>query len=308
VSAEEYEQALSARDTARATVNTGQAQLESARLNLEFTQIRASISGLLGRTLITRGNLVVADQTLLTTIVSLDPMYAYFDVDEQTILRVRKMIREGKFKSPGDVSQLDSGLAGSLVGLMGSAEGQGPLLGLSALFAVRSTTRVPLYLGLANEKGSPHPGRVDFVNNQLDMSTSTLQVRGIFPNPIPPTGPRLLSPGLFVRIRVPIGSPYQALLVIQGALQMDQNLVYVYVLDDQNRIERRDVKLGTDQDGLTVIAEGLKASDRVIVEGIQHVRPGIVVNPKLEPMPEPQQGYKKGPRSRSPTTGTKSRV
>jgi RND family efflux transporter MFP subunit len=295
VSREEYEQYLASRETARATVATGKAQLEAARLNLEFTHIKAPISGLLGRTLITRGNLVVADQTLLTTIVSLNPMYAYFDVDEQTMLRVQKLIREGKFKSAReDLSQLTPSLGGTLTGLIGSAEGQGPLLALSAFVAV-SAPRVPIYLGLANEKGCPHLGHVDFVSNQLNTSTSTLEIRGLFPNPKPRLGPRLLSPGLFVRIRVPIGAPYQALLVIQGALQMDQNLEYIYVVNEQNRVERRDVKLGTDHDGLTVITQGLKATDRVIVEGIQHVRPGVAVNPKLEPMPEPDSSVRAGP-------------
>jgi RND family efflux transporter MFP subunit len=294
VATEEYEQALEARQTALATVKTGQAQLESARLNLGFTQVKAAITGLLGRTLITRGNLVVADQTLLTTIVSLDPMYTYFDVDEQTLLRVQKLVREGKFRPSGDLSQMEPSLGESLIGLIRSGEGLGPLLALSDLFAVGLFPRVPLYLGLANEQGSPHLGRVDFVNNQLSTSTSTLQVRGIFPNPKPGIGPRLLSPGLFVRVRVPIGSPYKALLVIQGALLMDQNLVYVFVVNDQNKVERRDVKLGTDHDGLTVITEGLKATDRVIVEGIQHVRQGIVVNAKLEAMPVPDSSFRAG--------------
>src|SRR5262249_29711536 len=152
------------------------------KLNLEWTKVLAPISGLISRTLVTRGNLVVADQTPLTTIVSQDPMYAYFDVDELTVLRVQQMIREGRLKS------------------------------------VREGARGPVFLGLAHEAGSPHEGYVDFVNNQVTATTGTLQVRGVFANPKPPMGPRLLAAGMFVRIRLPLGSPHPALLVTAAAI------------------------------------------------------------------------------------------
>ncbi len=117
--------------------------------------------------LVTRGNLIVADQTLLTTLVSMDPMYAYFDPDEATVLRVQELIRQGKYKS-----------------------------------AREKSVKVPVFLGLMTEQGYPHEGHVDFINNQVTPGTGTLQIRGVFKNPKPPVGPRLLSPGLFVRIRV----------------------------------------------------------------------------------------------------------
>jgi RND family efflux transporter MFP subunit len=252
VSKEELQKDQAARDTTQAQVNAAKANLAQAQLNLGFTKVLAPISGRLSRTLITRGNLVVADQTILTSIVSLDPIYAYFDVDEDTVLRVRQLIREGKFKS---------------------AREQG--------------VKVPVLLGLANESGFPHEGYVDFVNNEVSSSTGTLQARGAFANPQPPVGDRVLTPGLFVRIRVPIGPPYKALLVPQSALGADQNLKFIYVLGDQNQVVRRNVKLGTQHEGLQAIPEGLKPDDRVIIYGVQHVRPGMVVNPKLVEMPVP---------------------
>jgi RND family efflux transporter MFP subunit len=208
VSKEEFERIRSARDTAIASLQAAKASREQADLNLGFTKVTAPITGLLGRTLITRGNLVVADQTVLTTVVSQDPMYAYFDVEEQTVMHVRRLIYEGKIKS--------------------RLEG----------------TVVPVSLALADEKDFPHQGTVDFVNNQVDPSTGTLQVRGVFRNPKPPAGPRLLTSGLFVRIRVATGPPYQALLVNQRAVGADQNFKYLYVLNDKNEVVRRDVKLG----------------------------------------------------------------
>lgn len=250
VSKEELQKDLAARDTTQAQVNAAKANVEQAQLNLNFTKVVAPISGRLSRTLITRGNLVVADQTVLTTIDALDPIYAYFDVDEPTVLRVRQMIREGKFKS---------------------AREQG--------------VKVPVLLGLANESGYPHEGYVDFLNNEVAASTGTLQVRGVFANPMPSVGDRVLLPGMFVRIRVPIGPPYKALLIPQSALGTDQNLKLIYVLDDQNRAVRRNVQLGTQQEGFQVITKGLKPDERVVLYGIQHVRSGMVVNPKLVEMP-----------------------
>lgn len=248
-SVEDVEKARAARDTAQASLQAARANVEQARLNLSFTMVQAPVSGRLGRTLVTRGNLVVADQTLLTTIVSLDPIYAYFDVDEPTVLRVQELIREGKFKS------------------------------------ARAGARVPVFLGLATEQGYPHEGYVDFINNQVSASTGTLQVRAVFPNPKPKVGDRVLSPGLFVRVQVSIGPPYQALLINQRAVGTDQNLKFVYVVNEQDQVERRDVQLGPEEGALQVVRQGLSANDRVIVSGIQRARPGMTVQPQLVDMP-----------------------
>lgn len=266
VSQEEVQQSLAQRNTTQADLEAARASLQQAELNLSWTKVTAPIAGLVGRTFITQGNLVVADQTLLTTLVSQDPIYAYFDVDEPTMLRVQELIRQGKYKS-----------------------------------AREEGSRVPVYLGLSTEQDYPHEGYVDFVNNQVSPTTGTLQIRGVFANPKPPAGPRLLSPGLFVRIRVAVSAPYQALLVTQGAVGTDQNLKFLYVLDEKNQVVRRDVQLGEQQNELQVIKSGLNADDRVVVNGTQHVRPGVVVNPRLVPMPvSPQTGQPASP----PAAGT----
>jgi RND family efflux transporter MFP subunit len=250
VSPEDVQQSLSQRDATRASLQNAGANVKQAELNLAFTKVTAPVSGRIGRDLVTRGNLIIADQTMLTTIMSQDPMYAYFDVDEPTMLRIQQLIRAGKFKS-----------------------------------AREEGANVPVELGLSIEPDYPHQGLVDFVNNQVNPSTGTLQVRGTFPNPKPPVGGRFLSPGLFVRIRVPVGPPYAALLIAQSAIASDQNLRYVYVVDEENKVARRDVQLGSEQGTLQVITKGLGPKDRVVVNGLLHVRPGSVVNAHLEPMP-----------------------
>jgi RND family efflux transporter MFP subunit len=279
VSVEELQQSLAQRDTTKASLNAAKANVEQAKLNLDWTKVQAPVSGRLSRTLITRGNLVVADNTVLTTIVSLDPMYAYFDIDEHTMLQVQQMIREGKFQSARRTPRQIAAAFLALSSLQG-----GRFVFLTDLL---SLPRVPVALALANEEGFPHDGHLDFVNNRVDPSTGTLQVRGVFPNPRTPSGDRVLSPGLFVRVRVPIGLPHPALLVSQRAVAEDQGLKLVYVVNDKNVVERREVRVGSEQEGLQVIEEGLKPDDRVIVSGLQRVRPGVEVNPKLVDMPLP---------------------
>jgi RND family efflux transporter MFP subunit len=255
IAQEDVQQALAQRDVSRASVEAAKAQSQQAKLNLDWTKVTAPIGGLLGRTLVTRGNLVTADQTVLTTLVSQDPMYAYFDVDEPTVLHVRELIREGKLPS-----------------------------------ARQGGVRVPVFLQLANEEGYPHEGTVDFVNNEVTPGTATLQLRGVFANPAPSIGPRVLAPGQFVHVRVAISPPYQALLVTQAALGSDQNLSFLYVLDDHDRVVRHDVTLGAEHEGLQVITKGLEPNERVIVSGVQHVKPGAVVSPRVVPMPVPRPG------------------
>jgi RND family efflux transporter MFP subunit len=255
VAQEEVQQSLEQRNTAQASVNAAKANAEQARLNLNFTKVESPVTGRIGRLLVTRGNLVVADQTLLTTVVSQDPMYAYFDADEPTVIQVQRLIREGKLPS-----------------------------------VAQKGARIPVFLGLADEEGYPHEGYLDFVSNQFQAATATLQLRGVFANPAPAKGPRLLTPGMFVRIRVAISPRHPALLVSQDAVGTDQDLKFLYVLDEHNRVVRRDVKLGTVHDGLQAVAEGLKPDERVIVTGLQHVHPGTAVQPKLVEMPVPPGG------------------
>jgi RND family efflux transporter MFP subunit len=251
-------------DQAVANVDYAKANLETAKLNLDWTKVTAPVTGLIGRLLVTRGNLIVANQTTLSTVVRQDPMWVYFDADEPTVLQVHELIRQGKF---------------------GPATPEQP-------------PKIPFRLQLANEKGFPHEAVLDFVNNQIDQATATLLIRAIFPNPKPANGPRLFTPNNFVRVRVPTSPPYQAVLVNPEAVGTDQDLKYLYVVDEDNKatdggrmvVVRHAVKLGSLHDGLQAITDGLKPGERVIVSGLQRVQPGATVNVKLVPMPIPRGG------------------
>jgi RND family efflux transporter MFP subunit len=135
-------------------------------------------------------------------------------------------------------------------------------------------------LGLATEEGFPHQGTVNFVDNQVNPKTGTLRVRGVFPNK-----DQRLSPGYFARVRVPVGRPHQALLVSDRALDTDQGQKILYVVNDKNEVTSRPIRVGALHDGLRAIEDGLKPGERVIVNGLQLVRPGITVEPKFVDMP-----------------------
>ena len=290
--------------------------LDVYKLNKEFTHVVSPISGQVSRYYLTEGNLVNQDQTLLTTVVSLDPMYVYFDMDEATRLRIVKAIQEGKITVP--------------------AEGG-----------------MPIWLGLQNEEGFPHRATLNFINNQINSTTGSITLRGVFENKklastgkasssagsgsvpgaasdkAPGTAPdkaasavpdktpnaaggkvaavenllavkkaltpgaagtvkfdRQFAPGMFVRVRFPMGEKYPALLVIDRAIQSDQGLKFVYVVDADNKVQTRSIKTGAlQEDGLRVVEEGLKPDDAVIVGAIQQVRPLMVVKPEARTMP-----------------------
>lgn len=267
ISQQELEKRAAAQARAEAAVQATKAQVEYNQINLDFTKVSSPIDGIISRYFLTVGNLVNQDVTLLTTIVSEDPMWVYFQVDERTLLRVGQMIREGKI-SPGQVG------------------------------------KAPVQIGLATEGDQfPHEGTLDFVNNQVDRSTGTITVRGVFPNPAPANGgPRLLTPGLFVRVRLPVTPPAPALLVPEEAVGTDQGKKFLYVVNDQDQVEYRPINLGPlEPDGLRVVEpvavvrtddgvrparEGekglpsLSAGDRVIVTGLQRVRPALTVKPQ----------------------------
>lgn len=242
ISAEEADARSDGKREAQAAIQSARAVLETAKLNMEYTHITAPIDGRIGRKLMTEGNLVNGNQgqsTLLTTIVSMDPLYCYFDADEQSILKYQQLAREGKGDSLRD----------------GKIEAE---------------------LELANETGFPHHGVLDFVDNRVDPATGTLRVRGVFPNPAPD---RVLQPGFFARIRVPGSGKYNALLVPDLAIGTDQGQKFVFVVNDKNMVEYRTVKLGPIVDGLRVVRDGVKSNDWVIVNGLMSVRPGAPVNP-----------------------------
>lgn len=238
IAKEDFDTALSKKNQAAAEVLADQAAVELAKLNLTFTQVTSPIIGRIGREQVTVGNLVQADSTLLTNVVSVDPIYAYFNVDERSVLKYQNQVREGRL-------------------------------------ADARHAQVPVYLQLENEKGFPHQGVIDFLNNQFNASTGTLQVRGLFPNA---TG--FLLPGAFVRIRV-AGSPrYQALLITDRAVGTDQGTKFVLVVDAENVVSMRPVELGPEVDGLRVVRSGLKGDEQVIINGLVNARPGSKVSPQ----------------------------
>jgi RND family efflux transporter MFP subunit len=247
VSKSDLDKSAAARGVDVANIAADKAGVASRQLDLDYTKVLAPVSGRTSRYVVTVGNLIQSgDQgggTLLTTIVSVDPMYAYFDVDEHTALRVRRLVREGKSDSPRDGNY-------------------------------------PVFLGLANEDGHPHPGTIDFVDNQVNPKTGTIRVRGVFPNKS-----EVILPGYFARVRTPIGRPHPALLVNERALDTDQGQKVLYVVNDRNEVVSRPVRLGALHDGLREITDGLKPGERVVVNGLQQVRPGLVVEPNLVDMP-----------------------
>jgi multidrug efflux system membrane fusion protein len=224
---------------AAANLKAAQAALEIARLNLGYTRIVAPVSGRVSRAEVTVGNLVAAGagSTPLTTLVSVDPMYASFDVDEQSFLKYVNPARTGK------------------------------------------SGQVPVFMGLANEDGYSRQGKVQYVDNRLDTSSGTIRVRATFDNP-----DGALVPGLYARIRLGGGDPHKAILIDEKALGTDQSKRFVMVVDAQNKAQYREVQLGSAQDGLRVVSAGLKPGERIVVNGLQRVRPGDAVDPHLVPM------------------------
>lgn len=239
ISQEDYDTITFDRAEADAGLAAAIADRDLSDLNLGYTKIHARIGGRISRKLVDVGNLVQADVTPLARIVSLDPIYAYFDVDERTVLRLQRLIQEGKMTSARD-------------------------------------TEVPIQVGLADEEDYSLTARFNFLDNQVDAATGTLLARAEIRNPN-----LMLSPGLFVRLRVPIGDPRSALLVHEEALGTDQGQRYVYVVNDQNIVEYRRVKVGWLEAGRRVIEEGLQAGDRVVLTNLQRIRPKDEVNPKL---------------------------
>jgi multidrug efflux system membrane fusion protein len=249
VSQQQLDQDKAAVDEATAKLRSARAGAESVRLNLEFTRVMSPISGRIGRRYFDAGNLVKADDTALTTVITQEPMYAYFDMDEATLLRIRRGLNDGKIKPSGET---------------------------------------PILMALSDESGFPHKGTVDFVNNQVNPTTGTVTARAVFPNPKPAQGERLLMPGMFVRLRLPIGQPHEALLVPESALMSDQGLKFVYVIDGDNKAQRRNVRIGASEpEGLRVIVEGLKPEDRVAVGALKDLRPGMLVTPEKDQKPKP---------------------
>ena len=242
VSEQVVDQRRQALQAAHAAETVAAGALKAAQLNVEFTHVLAPISGRVSRHLVSVGNLVQGSDngasTLLTTIVSLDPIYIYFDVDEATYLKNNKLYFEGKRPSSRD-------------------------------------TPNPVQVTLTGETKPSHEGEMDFVDNRLDVSTATLRSRAVISNK-----DLSILPGQFGRVRL-IGSlPYEALLIPDTAVATDQSRKIVFVVKDDNTVEAKPVVLGPLDAGLRVIREGLKAEDKVIIDGLQRARVGAKVSPR----------------------------
>ncbi|MPS28666.1 efflux RND transporter periplasmic adaptor subunit [Pigmentiphaga sp.] len=234
----DFEEKQNAAREAVANLQAARAALEAARLNLEYTRITAPVSGRISRAQVTVGNVVAAGAASapLTTLVSTARMYAAFDVDEPTYLKMAQASRAG-------------------------------------------SGTIPVYLGLANEDGHPRKGTVSFIDNRLDVASGTIRVRAVFDNP-----DGQLIPGLYARVQLGGGKPRDALLIDERAVGTDQDKRFVLVLEEGNRTSYREVRLGTASDGLRVVDAGLKAGERIVVNGLQRVRPGEPVAPREVPM------------------------
>jgi multidrug efflux system membrane fusion protein len=237
ISREELDARTSGRAESDAAIKSAEAALRIARLNLDWTTVRAPITGRVSRAEVTSGNLVQAGPpaaTLLTTIVSLDPIYVYFDSDEQAFLKYMQVRQAG---------------AGG----------------------ARATGRT-VYVGLTSESGFPHEGSVDFVDNQVDRSAGTIRVRAVLPNKS-----LLFTPGLFARVRLVDGNRHDATLIQDRAIGTDQDRKFVLVLNDDNTLAYRPITTGRLVDGLRTVDSGLKPGERVVVNGQMRVRPGMKV-------------------------------
>lgn len=238
ISIEESEVKAKSRVSTEAALAAAQAQVDQARLDLEWTRVTAPISGRIGRKVVTEGNLITggpSGATVLTTIVQLDPIYCYFDVDERSALKYRELARTGKRES--------------------------------ALYkAIRAQ------MGLANQEGFPNEGTIDFVDNEISPTTGSIKSRAVFPNP-----QRLMSPGFFARVRIPGSGDYDAALIRDTAVGSDQGRPFVYVVGADGKATQHTISVGPLEQGLRIVREGLGADDRVVINGLMAVRPGATV-------------------------------
>jgi len=282
ISQEEFQQRIASRETADAVLKQTEAAIETAQLDLDYTKISAPIDGQINRTLVTRGNLVGQNEnTLLTTIVGVEELFVYFDVPERDLIEY-------------------------LRGLRDKPESKSP------------TGGTPITFGISTDDGYPHEGKIDFRENKVDTATGTVRLRGRLKNPkVPPGNVRKFYPGLYARVRIPLGDEKPQFVIPEDALLTGQEGRYVYVIGDGNVVQKRTVTMGPSvwrappkggapapwtltnpkpspekKDGppggpppapvvrsVVAIDDGLKEGDRVIVNGLQRARPGAAVAP-----------------------------
>lgn len=232
--------------TAQTELRAAQSRLATAQLNLEYTEVRAPITGRVSHRAVTDGNLISGgseQSTLLTTIVSLDPIHCYFDADEQSLL---KYVRLGK----------------------------------SGALADFRDAKLPVYVRLADERnGFPHQGHLDFVDNRMDRKTATIRGRAILPNP-----DLTLTPGLFAKVRIPGSGRKESVLIPESSIGTDQAEKYVLTVDAKRTIQRQKIEIGRRARGLRIVAEGLTGNESIVLRGLQRVRPGSTVDTTAEPI------------------------
>jgi RND family efflux transporter MFP subunit len=237
ISIEEYDSRSKAVREAEAALAAAKANENSAQINLDYTQIKAPIGGKIGRRLVTVGNFVQlqgngGSATVLATIVSVNPIYCYFDVEESAFLKYRSNAKTAEDRNAALVCEL----------------------------------------GLVNEAGFPHRGRVDFLDNQVNPQSGTIRLRAVFDNE-----DRELLPGMFANVRLMADAPAQTLVVPDVAVQSDQGYKFVFVANSQDQVETRSIKVGRAHGPMRAVVEGLKPDDRVIVNGLMLLRPGAKV-------------------------------
>jgi RND family efflux transporter MFP subunit len=245
ISIDEYEQQVSMVAVHSASIESARAAVRDATLNLEFTKIVAPIDGRVSRARITEGNLVQpggGDGAVLTTVVTVDPIYVYFNIDEPALLKYLELGKKaGGPLRPDRIQE----------------------------------RKIPVQVGLASEDGFPHTGILDFMDNKVDATTGTLRARGLFVN-----ANQYFTPGLFVRVRIPYGQPHEALLVSEKALRRDQREKFLLTVNKDNVVEHRLVKVGALHGGFREVTAGLQAKEWVVVKGLLRARPGVTVAPE----------------------------
>jgi len=255
VSEEDFQKSQGERNEAAAAVELAKAAETLAQLNLDYCSVKSPIAGRVGDRLVDEGNLIndgLQGATLLTRVVAVDPMQVAFDMDENTLQRLQQAVRDGKLKSQDELA-------------------------------------VPVEIGLPIHNGQyPVAGTLRFVDNKVDSKTGTIRLKAECPNPKPENGGRLLTPGMFVRLRIPIGDPRTAMMVPESALGSDQGTRYLFVVGEDNKATRLNVQAGLQQGDLREIlsvqipgkteSRSLQTTDRVIVRGLQRVRSGAEVS------------------------------
>jgi multidrug efflux system membrane fusion protein len=243
----EHDERVNAQREADANLRAAQAALQTAKLNLGYTQVRAPVAGRVGRIEVTVGNLVSAGASapVLTTLVSVSPIYASFDTDEQVVARAIDGLDGGK-GTQGGRARIES---------------------------------IPVQMGTGTAGSTPFSGHLQLIDNQVDARSGTVRVRAVFDN-----ADGSLMPGQFARIRMGQAQSTSAVLINERAVGTDQNKKFVMVVGEGDKAEYREVQLGAPVDGLRVVTSGLKAGERIVVNGLQRVRPGAVIAPQEVPM------------------------